>query len=94
MLWRPIELWVVEAPIFSLDSRLTDGGKVVSLYQLPYGVKTLHPCNRPWRPIELWDVEAPIFSLDSRLTDGGKVVSRYQLPYGVKTLHVANKYYI
>jgi hypothetical protein len=29
--WRPIRLWDVEAPTFSLDSRLTDGGEVVSL---------------------------------------------------------------
>jgi hypothetical protein len=28
---RPIGLWDVEVPTFSLDSRLTDGGKVVSL---------------------------------------------------------------
>jgi hypothetical protein len=26
--WRPIGLWDVEAPTFSLDNRLTDGGKV------------------------------------------------------------------
>jgi hypothetical protein len=26
--WRPIGLWDVEAPTFSVDSRLTDGGKV------------------------------------------------------------------
>jgi hypothetical protein len=31
MPWRPIGLWDVEALTFSLDSRLTDGGKVVSL---------------------------------------------------------------
>jgi hypothetical protein len=29
--WRPVGLWDVEAPTFSLDSRLTDGGEVVSL---------------------------------------------------------------
>jgi hypothetical protein len=29
--WRPVRLWDVEAPTFSLDSRLTDSGKVVSL---------------------------------------------------------------
>jgi hypothetical protein len=28
--WRPIGLWDVEAPTFSIDSRFTDGGKVVS----------------------------------------------------------------
>jgi hypothetical protein len=33
--WRPIRLWDVEAPTFSLDSRLTDGGKVVSLMRRP-----------------------------------------------------------
>jgi hypothetical protein len=27
--WRPIQLWDVEAPTFSLDNRFTDGGKVV-----------------------------------------------------------------
>jgi hypothetical protein len=34
--WRPIELWNVEAPTFSLDNRLTDGGKVVSLTRRPF----------------------------------------------------------
>jgi hypothetical protein len=29
--WRPIVFWDVEAPTFCLDSRVTDGGKVVSL---------------------------------------------------------------
>jgi hypothetical protein len=29
--WKPIGLWDVEAPTFSVYSRLTDGGKVVSL---------------------------------------------------------------
>jgi hypothetical protein len=29
--WRPIVLWDVQAPTFSLDNRLTDGGKIVSL---------------------------------------------------------------
>jgi hypothetical protein len=33
--WRPIGLWDVGAPTFSLDSRLTDGGKVVSLTRRP-----------------------------------------------------------
>jgi hypothetical protein len=33
--WRPIRLWDVEAPTFSLDNGLTDGGKVVSLTRLP-----------------------------------------------------------
>jgi hypothetical protein len=33
--WRPIGLWDVEAPAFSLDNRLTDGGKVVSLTRRP-----------------------------------------------------------
>jgi hypothetical protein len=32
---RLIGLWDVEAPTFSLDSRLTDGGKVVSLTRRP-----------------------------------------------------------
>jgi hypothetical protein len=32
---RPIGLWDVEAPTFSLDNRLTDGGKVVSLTRWP-----------------------------------------------------------
>jgi hypothetical protein len=36
-LWRPIELWDVEAPTFCLDSLLTDGGKVVSpMCRLPF----------------------------------------------------------
>jgi hypothetical protein len=34
--WRPIGLWDAEAPTFSLDSRLTDGGKVVSLMRRPH----------------------------------------------------------
>jgi hypothetical protein len=33
--WRPIWLWDVEAPTCSLHSRLTDGGKVVSLTRHP-----------------------------------------------------------
>jgi hypothetical protein len=33
--WRPIGLWEVEASTFSLDNRLTDGGKVVSLTRRP-----------------------------------------------------------
>jgi hypothetical protein len=28
---RVVRLWDIEAPTFSLDSQLTDGGKVVSL---------------------------------------------------------------
>jgi hypothetical protein len=31
----PIGLWDVEAPTFSLDNRLTGGGKVVSLTSRP-----------------------------------------------------------
>jgi hypothetical protein len=33
--WRPIGLWDIEAPTVSLDNRLTDGGKVVSLMCRP-----------------------------------------------------------
>jgi hypothetical protein len=33
--WRPIGLWVVEAPTFCLYSRLTDGCEVVSLTRRP-----------------------------------------------------------
>jgi hypothetical protein len=33
--WNPIGLWDVEAPTLSLDSRLTDGSKVVSLPRRP-----------------------------------------------------------
>jgi hypothetical protein len=33
--WRPIGLWDVEGPTFSLDNRLTDDGKVVSLTHRP-----------------------------------------------------------
>jgi hypothetical protein len=29
--WRPVGLWHIDAPPFSLENRLTDGGKVVSL---------------------------------------------------------------
>jgi hypothetical protein len=35
MPWRSIGLWDVEAPTFSLDNRLTDGGEVVSLTRRP-----------------------------------------------------------
>jgi hypothetical protein len=39
--WRPIELWDVEAPIFCLDNRLTDGGKFVSpTRRPPFDVKS------------------------------------------------------
>jgi hypothetical protein len=34
-LWRPIGMWDIEAPTFSLDNRLTDGGEVVSLTRRP-----------------------------------------------------------
>jgi hypothetical protein len=35
--WRPIGLWDVEAPTFSLDMRLTDGANIVSLTRrLPF----------------------------------------------------------
>jgi hypothetical protein len=33
--WRPIGLWDVEAPTFSLDILFTDSGKVVSLMRRP-----------------------------------------------------------
>jgi hypothetical protein len=33
--WRPIGSWDVEAPTFSLDNRITDGGEVVSLMRQP-----------------------------------------------------------
>jgi hypothetical protein len=33
--WRPTTLWDVEAPTFSPDNRLTDGGEVVSLTRRP-----------------------------------------------------------
>jgi hypothetical protein len=33
--WRPIPLWDVEGPTFSLDNRLTDGGEVVNLTRQP-----------------------------------------------------------
>jgi hypothetical protein len=33
--WRPIGLWDVEAPTFSLDNRLTHGDEVISLTRLP-----------------------------------------------------------
>jgi hypothetical protein len=35
--WRPIALWDVEVPTFSIDNRLTDDGEVVSLtHRLPF----------------------------------------------------------
>jgi hypothetical protein len=40
MSWRPIGLWDVEAPTFSLDNRLTDGGEVFSLTRAGH---PLHP---------------------------------------------------
>jgi hypothetical protein len=33
--WRPLGLWDVEAPTFSLDNRLTDGGEGVNLTRRP-----------------------------------------------------------
>jgi hypothetical protein len=46
--WRPIGLWDVEAPTFSLDSRLTDGGAVVSLTRrslfIPRKIPGTHFC--------------------------------------------------
>jgi hypothetical protein len=33
--WRPVGLWDVEVPTFSLDDRLSDGGKFVSLTRRP-----------------------------------------------------------
>jgi hypothetical protein len=44
MPWRPIGLWDVEAPTFSLDNRLTDGGEVVSLTRRP----PLYPQEDSW----------------------------------------------
>jgi hypothetical protein len=49
--WRPIGLWDVEAPIFSLDNRLTDGDEVVSLTRrppfTPRKIPGTHFCYRP-----------------------------------------------
>jgi hypothetical protein len=33
---RPIRLWHVEAPTLSLDSRVTDGGKIVTFTRRPH----------------------------------------------------------
>jgi hypothetical protein len=48
--WRPVVLWDVEFPIFSLDSRLTDGGKIVSLTRrppfTPRKIPDTHFCQR------------------------------------------------
>jgi hypothetical protein len=41
--WRAIVLWDVEAPTFSLDNRLTDGGKFVSHMRRPL---TLPPTRK------------------------------------------------
>jgi hypothetical protein len=43
--WRPIGLWDVEAATFSLDSRLTDGGEVVSLTRRPPLTLKKIPCT-------------------------------------------------
>jgi hypothetical protein len=42
MPWRPIGSWDVEAPTFSLDSRLTDGGKVCQ----PFAPTAIYPPGR------------------------------------------------
>jgi hypothetical protein len=40
--WRSVGLWDVEAPIFCLDNRLTDGGEVVSLtHRLPFTTRKI-----------------------------------------------------
>jgi hypothetical protein len=46
--WSPIGLWDAEAPTFSLDNRLTDGSKVVSL--------TRRSSFTPWRFLVLISV--------------------------------------
>jgi hypothetical protein len=55
--WRPTGLWDVEAPTFSLDCRLTYGGKVVSFTHLlpftpppPRKIPDTHFCYRLSRP--------------------------------------------
>jgi hypothetical protein len=52
--WRPIGLWDVEAPTFSLDNRLTDGGKVTShMRWSPFTIRTIpgtHFCYRLSHP--------------------------------------------
>jgi hypothetical protein len=52
--WRPIRLWDVEAPTFSLDNRLTDGGEVVSPTRrppfAPGKIPGTHFCLRLSRP--------------------------------------------
>jgi hypothetical protein len=53
---KPIRLWHVEAPTFSQDSRLTDGGVVVSLTRqppfTPLKIPGTHFCYRLSRPQE------------------------------------------
>jgi hypothetical protein len=66
-LWRPIELWDVEAPTFSRH-RLTDGGEVVSVTRqaIPVtGCGGLLGC----------DTRKSAHFLGNRLTDGGEAVS-------------------
>jgi hypothetical protein len=43
--WRPVGLWDVEAPTFSLDNRLIDGGEFVSLTRWP---AALYPQEDSW----------------------------------------------
>jgi hypothetical protein len=47
--WRSIGLWDVEVPIFSLESRLRDGGKFVSLMQRPH----ITPQEESWHSFRL-----------------------------------------
>jgi hypothetical protein len=45
--WRPVWLWDVETPTFSVDTRLTDGGEVVCLTRRKDSLYLLRDLSRP-----------------------------------------------
>jgi hypothetical protein len=63
--WRPIGLWDVETPTFSLDNRLTDGGEIVSLTSRP----SFTPQEDSWHP----------FILEAESTHGHSAAGRIRL---------------
>jgi hypothetical protein len=55
--WRPMVLWDVEAPTFSLENRLIDGGKVVSLTRRQ--LFTPQEDSWYWYPLEVGSTLGP-----------------------------------
>jgi hypothetical protein len=63
--WEPIGMWDIEAPIFSQDNRLTDGGEVVSLRDWVHSRVTarLKGLGKMKNSMALSGLEHPIFRL-------------------------------